>query len=138
MSLGFVFRIGPKHGLWAGSSADADDIRRWINPQLPKPPPPRMPIQPRQTIYPPPPLGPGWPPHLPGHPVPSSMEGVAPSSSMRQPPHPWKAFLPSCVWSLLDLNEEGCTEEPLQVKDEGEDMLTTLVKQQAMVQLQTS
>jgi hypothetical protein len=66
------------------------------------------------------------------------MKGVAPSSSMRQPPHPWKEFAPSSVWSLLDLNEEGCTEEPLQMKDEEEDMLTTLVKQQAMVQLQTS
>jgi hypothetical protein len=49
-----------------------------------------------------------------------------------------KGVAPSSVWFLLDLNEEGCTEEPLQMKDEEEDMLTTLVKQQAMVQLQTS
>ena len=156
MSLGFVFRIGPKPGLWAGSSADADDIRRWMNPhlQLPKPPPPRMPIQPRQTIYPAPPLGLGLGKHKPGHPLPrspaaaaataaaaaapSSMEGVAPSSSMRQPPHPWKEFAPSSLWSLLDLDEEGCTEEPLQMKDEEENTLTPLIKQQAMVQLQTS
>ena len=70
--------------------------------------------------------------------APSSMEGVAPSSSMRQPPHPWKEFAPSSLWSLLDLDEEGCTEEPLQMKDEEENTLTPLIKQQAMVQLQTS
>ena len=73
----------------------------------------------------------------------SSMRGVAPSSSMRQPPHPWKEFAPSSVWSLLDMNEEGCTDdppenpmgvEPLQMKEEEENELTTLVKQQAMVQ----
>ena len=73
----------------------------------------------------------------------SSMRGVAPSSSMRQPPHPWKEFAPSSLWSLLDMDEEGCTDdppenpmgvEPLQMKEEEENELTTLVKQQAMVQ----
>jgi hypothetical protein len=45
------------------------------------------------------------------------------------------------------MDEEGCTDdppenpmgvEPLQMKEEEENALTTLVKQQAMVQLQTS
>ena len=141
LSLGFVFRIGPKPGLWAGSSADAESIQ----PRMPTPPshPPPPSLAAKQQLQQ---LPPWRDSRKPAHPPPSSAaKAAAAAAAAAAVPSSLEGVAPSTfdIWQLLqkeamEEEEEEVGVAPLQKKMYKEDELINMVKQQAVVQLQTS